>query len=221
MAHWRHYALKGVAVTAMALAAAVIAASAARPDASPAATSRQLSAELLIVRGDLLRLENEPALSPLNRDGLNQRVEGALGLLPWLLRKAGDAQGADRLRPWQQRSFADAANRAALIAEIDATIARFPIDRDAFLAPAPTHGSEARAIHEAYCAGCHDGAGNGAAEVSLPPRDLFLMARQDPPDAFLARLVNGVKGDATIQFANPLTDAQIGALWMFYKRNNP
>lgn len=223
MAHRRHYALKCVAVTATALAVAVIAVSAARPDAPRAAPSRQLAAELLIARDDLRRLDGEPDLSPLNRDGLHQRIMGALGLLPWLLREAGDAQGANRLRPWQQRPLADAAARAALIADLDAAIARFPVDRDAFLEPAPTPARlrEARAIHEAYCAGCHDGTGNGAADALLPPRDLFRMARQDPPDAFLVRLVNGVKGDAAIQFVNPLTDAQIGSLWRLYKNKAP
>jgi hypothetical protein len=77
--------------------------------------------------------------------------------------------------------------------------------------------AEARAIHETYCAGCHDGAGNGAADTLLPARDLFQMARNEPPDLFLARLVNGVKGDASIRFVNPLTDAQIGALWRLYR----
>lgn len=215
MAQRRHFALKAVAVAAMALAVAAVAVS-ARPDAAPA---RQLAAELLIARGDLARLADEPDLSRPNRDGLRQRIEGALGLLPWLLREAGDAQEAERLRAWQQRPLADARDRIALSAEIDAAIARFPIDRDAFLDPsaAPAHMVEARAIHETYCAGCHDGAGDGAADLLLPARDLFQMARREPPDIFLARLVNGVKGDASIRFVNPLTDAQIGALWRFYR----
>jgi cytochrome c553 len=83
--------------------------------------------------------------------------------------------------------------------------------------PTPARLSEARAIHATYCAGCHDGAGNGAPEVLLPARDLFEMGRQEAADVFLARLVNGVKGDAAIHFANPLTDAQIGALWTLYR----
>ena len=93
----------------------------------------------------------------------------------------------------------------------------------AFLAPPPTPArlSEARAIHGTYCAGCHDGAGNGAADLLLPARDLFQMARQETVDEFLARMVNGVKGDASIHFANPLTDAQIGALSTFYRSRAP
>lgn len=207
-------------MTAMALAVAVMAVSAAplqRPD-----PSRTLAAELLIVRGDLGRLA-DPSLSPANREGLRQRVVGALGLLPWLLRETGDAPGAERLRAWQGRSFADAAGRTALLADIATAIASHPIDRGVFLEPplTPERLREARAIHQAFCAGCHDGAGAGASDALLPARDLFAMARREPSDEFLARLANGVKGDEAIHFANPLTDAQIGALRAFYRNSAP
>ena len=45
------------------------------------------------------------------------------------------------------------------------------------------------------------------------------MARLGPEDEFLARMVNGVKGDASIHFENPLTDAQIGALSTIYGKH--
>jgi mono/diheme cytochrome c family protein len=201
----------------MVLAIAVVAVSAAP------ASSRLLAAELLIVRGDLGRLASEPGLSPANREGLRQRIVGALGLLPWLLREAGDAAEADRLRAWQGGSFSDVAARDALIAAIDAAIARHPIDRSAFFAPQSTTArlSEARSIHATYCAACHDGMGTGASDALLPARDLFAMAQQESADEFLARMVNGVKGDEAIHFANPLTDAQIGALCTFYRTRAP
>lgn len=217
MARQRHYAPNWPAVTAMALAVAVMAASAAATSSRPA-PSRQLAAELLILRGDLGRLD-EAGLSPQNRDGLRQRITGALGLLPWLLREAGDASGADRLRTWQQRPLASAVARRALAMALDAGIARHPLDRAAFLAApqTPARLREARAIHQTYCAGCHDGTGNGAPDALLPARDLFMMARDETQDEFLARLVNGVKGDAKTHFVNPLTDVQMGSLWAFYK----
>jgi len=208
-------------MAAMALAVAVMAASAEplqRPD-----PSRTLAAELLIVRGDLDRIANEADLSPVNREGLRRRMVGALGALPWLLREAGDAAGADRLRAWQGRSFSETAARDALIADVDASIASHRIDRGAFLQPPPTPAqlSDARAIHQTYCAGCHDGTGKSEASALLPARDLFAMARREDMDLFLARLVNGVKGDEAIRFANPLTDAQIGALYTFYRNGAP
>jgi cytochrome c5 len=197
------------AITVMAVAAGA---------AAGASLARQFAAELLILRGDLGRL-GEAGLSAQNRLGLRERIAGALGLLPWLLRQAGDTQAADEMRAWQQRPLADAAARNALAAALDAAIASHPIDRKSFLQPRPTPArlTEARAIHSTYCAGCHDGAGNGAPDLALPARDLFQMGRQEPGDEFLARLVNGVKGDAVIHFANPLTDAQIGALWTLYR----
>ena len=219
MARRRQHALICPAVTAMAIAVAVMAVSAAaaagRPD-----PSRPLAAELLILRGDLGRLA-ESGLSAQNREGLRGRIAGALGLLPWLLRQAGDAAGAEKIRAWQQRPLPDAAARRALIAALEAEIARHAIDRAPFLAGAPARLAEARAIHATYCAGCHDGAGRGAPELELPARDLFMMGRQEPPDELLARLINGVKGDAAIHFANPLTDAQLGVLWALYRSPAP
>lgn len=213
MAQPRHTVLTCSVMTAMALAVAVMAVSVA-PAAAP---SHELAAELLILRGDLRRLHDEPGLSPKNREGLHQRIAGALGLLPWLLRQAGDAPTAERVRTFQGRSIVGA--RADLIALLDGTIARHPLDRAAFMEPPPTPArlNEARAIHQTYCAGCHDGAGKGSPDLLLPARDLFQMAKQETADEFLARMVNGVKGDATIHFANPLTDAQIGALSVFYR----
>ncbi len=204
------------AVTAVALAVVVTAASAASPAVPDPA--RRLAAELLILRGDLHRLD-EAGLSAQNRDGLRRRIAGALGLLPWLLRQAGDAAGAERLRPWQGRGLGEAAVRGALAAELDAAIAHHPSDTGPFLQspPTPARLREARAIHDTYCAGCHDGAGHGAPDAALPARDLFKMAQEEAANVFLARLVNGVKGDATLHFANPLTDAQIGALWALYR----
>ncbi len=55
----------------------------------------------------------------------------------------------------------------------------------------------------------------------MPARDLFAIARREEPDLFLARLVNDVKGDEAIHFANPLTDAQIGALATLYRGGAP
>ena len=220
MARPRHIVPTCLVMTAMALAVAVmiaLAVPAVRAAGAPPA-GRQLAAELLILRGDLDRLAHEPGLSAKNREGLRQRIAGALGLLPWLLREAGDAAAAERLRGFQGRPLTTVAS-AGLIAQLDAAIARHPLDTAPFLDPPPTPArlTEARAIHQTYCAGCHDGAGQGPRDLLLPARDLFGMARREPRDLFLARMVNGVKGDATVHFANPLKDAQIGALWAFYR----
>ena len=218
MARLRRQTWTTLAVAATVSAVAATAAFAGTCDAAGSAASRELASELLIARGDVVRL-TDATLSPANRQGLNERVAGALGVLPWLLREACDPEAAERLRTWQQHALASADDRRALIADLDAAVASHPLDRDAFLQPPPPGRSlrEARAIHDTYCAGCHDDAGNGATDIALPSRDLFAMAQHGPEDEFLARLINGVKGDATILYANPLDDAQIGALLRVYE----
>ena len=204
-----------VAATA-ALAAAQMAGAAPRGQGP----SLRAAAELLLLRGDLRRLDSTPALPPANREGLRQRIASELGLLPWLLRQDGDPAGAGRLRPWQHRPLSDPAALKALAATVDALLARHKLDRAAFLDPPPTVADlqQARAIYATYCAACHQGMGNGQPGAMLPARDLFLMARREPPDEFLARMVQGVKGTAAIRYANPLTARQIGAMAIMFRR---
>jgi len=174
---------------------------------------QELAAELLIVRGDLMRLTHEPDLPTAHAEGLQQRIKGSLGLLPWLLQQAHDVTGADQLLKAQS-------SRRLLISVLDQLIIRHPLDTAPYSAErlSATARREASAIHEAYCASCHDDMGDGDEDSILPSRDLFLMARESPPQAFLARLINGVKGDETLLFTNPLTPRQIGALWHHYSR---
>lgn len=200
--------LSGVAALAVGLATA-----GALADGSVSTPSRTLASELRILRGDLDRLTEED-LPPAHRDGLRARIVGALGLLPWLLKSSGDEAGSAALS--SQGTTPE--DFARLGRDLDAVIARHPLD----LIAEGTEGVsakallEARAIHETYCAGCHDGSGNGDPEATLPIRDLFGMARAEPEEVFVARLYNGIKGDETIGFRNPLTEAQFRALWRYY-----
>jgi hypothetical protein len=178
---------------------------------------RILAAELLILRGDLARFET-PGLSRAHRAGLALRIEGALGLVPWLLMQEGDVEPAAALAQWQGYDVAGNGN-ASLLSLVEHISERYPLG---FGDAAPPRASakalrEARAIHETYCAGCHDGAASGDPDTPLPARDLFMMGRDEPPEIFLARLFNGIKGDETIAFENPLTDEQLLALWSFYR----
>ena len=172
-----------------------------------------LAAELLIVRGDLNRLDDGSSLPQAHVRGLTDRVTGALGLLPWLLRQANDLDGATQLQ---------AATGTGLINTLDQLIARHPLDTTPYVADrlTPTQRRDAMLIHDTYCSGCHDGAGQGDEDVELPARDLSFMAREGPPVTFLARLINGVKGDETLLFSNPLTQAQITALWRYYQNRS-
>jgi len=43
------------------------------------------------------------------------------------------------------------------------------------------------------------------------------MGRERASEGFLARIINGVEGDETLLFSNPLTAQQIAALWALYR----
>ena len=179
--------------------------------------ARVLASELRIALGDVERLAETDLPAP-HRIGLAERLAGSLGLLPWLLQRAGDADGARALIKFQETSLEPSVETeplATLLAELSS---RHPLDLAGSKEPAvaATTMREARVIHQTYCAGCHDGAGNGDPELTLPARDLFLMGRSERPDIFVARLFNGIKGDETIGFRNPLTDEQLAALRAFY-----
>ncbi len=186
--------------------------------AADAPNERQLAAELRIVRADVMRLDTR-TLPPLHRQGLRQRIAGALGVLPWLLRLGSDKKGADAVRVWQEKPLDTAAKRARLVALLTRLGTAHRIDVAYFKALPDTSAArnEARAIHNTYCASCHDGAGNGDPGLARPARDLFTMAHSVDASTSLARLINGIKGDAAIRFGNPLSDARLAALWRYYR----
>jgi len=206
--------IRSISMTAVLSCIAVVVASfLVGPRSSFADTSppNVLAAELLIVRGDLERLKDASNLPPAHVRGLRNRVEGALGILPWLLRQAGDRAGADQLRN---------STHDDIIKKLDQMIGRHPLDLSPYAPDRLTAKlrREAFTIHDAYCAGCHDGAGQGNEDTALPARDLFLLAHESHPETFLARLINGVRGDEALLFINPLTRDQVAALWWYYQR---
>lgn len=182
--------------------------------------ARILASELRVALGDASRLANKD-LPAEHRTGLNERLAGALGLLPWLLKQGGDEEGAQALAAWQQRSLERRAEAMALATLLSELAERHRLDL-ARLEASPVSAAairEARLTHQTYCAGCHDGAGDSPPDLALPPRDLFLMGKTERSDIFLARLVNGIKGDETIGFRNPLDDTQLVALWTLYRND--
>lgn len=222
MALKRHTSTKSAQTTAMLFGIAVVVVFACilavpLPGLAGNGTARTLAAELLIAQGDLARL-SEQDHPPAHMAGLRARIHGALGALPWMLRRQNDTTGADALRPWQNRTLETHANRARLRGLLQELSARHPLNQSYFnLHPSrPSIRREAASIHRSYCAGCHDDAGQGDPDIELPARNLFMMALRETPEVFLARLINGVKGDETLGFANPLNDTQIAALWRFY-----
>ncbi|GGD21983.1 hypothetical protein [Sinisalibacter lacisalsi] len=215
MAQLRRNILTRLAATWFGVAASsFVTVETAQAEALVASPSRTLAAELRVARGDLARLE-ENNLPEAHRTGLEERIAGALGLLPWLLIQAGDPEGARRLTEHSPDDL------AALTVALDAIIERhaFDLAEQGTAHVRATALLEARAIHDSYCAGCHDDTGDGDPEMELPIRDLFGMARAEPGEVFAARLYVGVKGDETIGFRNPLTETQFQALWRYYSND--
>lgn len=183
---------------------------------SQGADQRQLAAHLVILAGDLKRLGDEH-LPVVQRSGLNQRIMGLMGGLPWLFRINGDPENADKARQYLGDPVAVTLN-SPFNGWLDQMRERYPFSTRVFdpdRVP-PTSYPKALAIHQTYCAGCHDGTAEDA-EVALPARDLYLMAAEMTVEEFLARLANGVRGDQVTGLANPLTDAQMAALTALYR----
>lgn len=209
--------MAAVALRAAAIGLFCTVSGAARGAGEEPGTNRALAIELRVALGDLRRIET-PGLPEPNVEGLRTRLAGALGLLPWLLMRAGLENEAEALAARAGLPLEDD-NRAALSSRLENLAARVPLDLAARIDVAPPGAAraEAGALHETYCAGCHDFAENGDPDIPLPARDLGLMAQEGPPEEFLARLISGVKGDETIAFRSPLTDRQILALYAYYR----
>lgn len=184
---------------------------------------RRLSAELVILAADL-RLYADPATAPDRRQGLADRMAGALAGLPWLIRLAR-AERPDIAPP---PSGAVAALRGAwrdgratdLAAGLDRLSARFPFDASALLPRGddPARLARARALNNDLCAGCHDGSDP---DGERPAIDLFKEGAAMPARDLAARLAVGVKGDRLTAKDNPLSDDQIAGLIALYRSGRP
>ena len=198
--------MRRLRVLAFAAAAAFSAAAAAQGE-----HERRLAAELVVMAGDLRRIQSSGEL-PLHREGLRVRLAGALSSLPLLLRRAGaDPAGVTALR----QSFARSDWRA-LRAGLDALKKRHPFEAGALL---PREATPERlrlgaAIHRQACAGCHEAP---ATDTPLPAFNLFEQAKRTPREEFAARLLIGVRGDRGTAWRNPFSDLELGALLAYYR----
>ena len=198
--------MRRLRVLAFAAAAACSAAAAAQGE-----HERRLAAELVVMAGDLRRIQSSGEL-PLHREGLRVRLAGALSSLPLLLSRAGaDPAGVTALR----QSFARSDWRA-LRAGLDALKKRHPFEAGALL---PREATPERlrlgaAIHRQACAGCHEAP---ATDTPLPAFNLFEQAKRTPREEFAARLLIGVRGDRGTAWRNPFSDLELGALLAYYR----
>lgn len=195
---WRHVLACAVAVFSAAAAA-------------QGEHERRLAAELMVMAGDLRRIQSPDELPP-HREGLRARLAGALSSLPLLLRRAGGpAAAAAPLRAaFAKRDW------KTLAAGLDALKKQHPFDAGALLpqAATPERLRLGEAIHRQACAGCH---GAPSADTPLPAFNLFEQAKRLPRAEFAARLLIGVRGDRSTAWRNPFSDLELGALLAYYE----
>jgi len=193
----------------LAFAAAAVCSAAA---AAQGEHERRLAAELMVMAGDLRRLQSnsEP---PKHREGLRARLAGALSSLPLLLRRAGaPASAAAPLRAAFSQS-----DWRALAAGLNALGRRHSFEPGALIprAATPERLRLGEAIHRQACAGCHEAP---AADTALPAFNLFEQSKRTPRAEFAARLLIGVRGDRSTAWRNPFSDLELGALLAYYEK---
>lgn len=173
---------------------------------------RTLAAELLVLAGDARRLRDEE-LTVSRRHGLWSRIQGGLAALPLMYREAGLSPPRAELHKLRERSDPESLrlslSRLAEAAGFDTRGILPPDERPAALALA-------RALHQAHCAACHDGAPMNP-DQALAAEDLFDLAASMSELEFAARLHNGVRGDQLTGLETPLSDMDQSALIALYR----
>jgi len=172
---------------------------------------RRLAAELVVMGGDLRRLLHEP-VGPRERQGLEQRLAGALSSLPLALRRAG----TDAAPVGELRMALKLGDWHAMATGVDKLKRRHPFDARRLLGAKPTPEVLAlgASIHKTTCASCHDAPWG---DVLLPARNLATQLQSMPAEEFAARLLLGVRGDKTTALANPFSDSELAALNQYLK----
>jgi hypothetical protein len=186
---------------------------AAQPFLSGADHEARLAAELVVMAGDVRRLTTEKP-GPLERQGLEKRIAGALSSLPLLMRRAGGApESAVLLRhQLQQRDWQAMAHHLSSLKQ------RHPFDarRLTEVKPTPSLMAQGASIHKTSCAACHDHPGK--ADTLLPAKNLSTQLHSMSRQEFAARLLLGVRGDKSTLLANPFSEPELAALIAGYSR---
>lgn len=183
--------------------------------------ARRVAAELLVLRGDLRRWAADD-FSSHQKNGLSDRIRGALAGLDLLLRLA-DQEAGRGPQPESHHESVNALRRSfetGLLSkndnDLDRLVTAYPL-QTAVLTPSKATDAQlvnARKLHDDLCAGCHD---EPDLETDRPAYNLFGEAKRLSPPEFAARLIIGVRGDRVTGIDTPLTDKQIGDLFAFYR----
>lgn len=180
---------------------------------------RRAGANLTVLTGDIKMLE-KPDLDRRHEKGLADRIRGQLSNLSLLLRLA-DAESGQPTRDYSANiaaiSYAlDSRQLSLAFPPLDELQEKFPFEVVGLLSSwrNPESRKLGRAIHEKYCAGCHD---DPDLEVERPAYNLLAQGVAQPAEEFAARMVIGIRGDRMVGGDNPFTDAELSALIAFYR----
>jgi len=181
--------------------------------------ARRAAVEIQIILGDLRRLQQE-APAALHVQGLKDRIAGSLSVLEILLRMADSElhrppndhySTVDSLRSnWKTNDLATLRQQLENLATTYRLHFNVP---EGSLSAAQVENSAH--LHGQLCSACHD---NAATTTERPAYNLFTEAASLTTTEFIARMLNGVRGDAYTGIDNPLNDIQIGQLYRYYQQ---
>ncbi|HUW36943.1 MAG TPA: cytochrome c [Rhodocyclaceae bacterium] len=195
----------------------------ALPAQSAGAPERSLGVQLALIAADAGVLA-DAATPPGRRAALSERIRSSLGSLGMTARDAAQATGR-RDEAWAAglralRALFAAGKLRAFSAAARRLAAAHPVDTSYFepLEVTPLRLEAGRSIYSRHCQGCHLVPGPGAGNWAP---DLFAMARTEPRQQFIIRLLGGIYGDRTTGHANPFSDEALASLAVYFVNGVP
>ena len=191
------------------------------------AVENRLAAELLVMKGDLRRLDEFNTLS-LIKKGLKDRLLGSSASLSLLIRAARDNNASLPIPPKNSVTSLQRALLGENFKEAKFWVSKllrvFPLKTKGILPPNNSNETlmRTKALHNEFCSGCHasDTDVQYNLNIERPAWNLFQMAQEVEQDEFAARLLIGVKGDSLTAMENPLSYTEISGLIEFYRSRN-
>ena len=183
--------------------------------------ARLCSAQLLVIKGDLKRLQLSETKQH-HKTGLKQRINGALGTLGWLCRQheqaieVGDQKLQKRIK--QFRSSFESKDWQASSDNIEFLISSKPLDVNDFNFQNLSNSKlkTSISIYQHYCKSCHY---KPSDQSETPAYSFFDMSKKMSQQELLARMLVGVHGTPKIALRNPLTDDDIAGLITYFTKN--
>ncbi len=185
-------------------------------------SNRRLGAEIVVMKNDLQRITSSD-LSLYHKEGLKERIRGALAVLPLLIRKSWNglppmpSYGLEHAQ--KVKNALDSSNYLLANKVLDKFLKNYPFNTSGLLPSdsRPFALKSSKKLHATFCAGCHD---DPDVSVSRPAWNLFDLSKKITPKDLAARMVIGIRGDSLTGLENPLRDSEISALIAYYNKTS-